>query len=474
MSEEKFEIINPDIPIIKKVRCKILYQYTGNILEYKKIYNVIKEKKDAEGNVCSYKLMDLDGNILKSYYFKWRFYDTDLISDIPAIKDRKEAIAPNMNLTFYLYSLNDSMAAFSLNYKTEVLSYFLKGGEEFMLTPDTYVEILNIPAITETITFLSIEEMKNRINFLISNGIIVKHNDRIRLTDSAINSLNAIISNTIENSPVINNDFLREEILLNNLYKLQASCFKPFIEPMNLLRGIISNKNYFLATHKIPAFVFIFFKKINDYTTKADTIINFNNTLHDYIYNTFSFYYKKDNTFINNQTIVSLNKEIHNFTYGKPYLVLNSKKIRNSLEIIKLETDNDNVYKYIDKRYLKIMEDENTPSLFMFHKFTKTLCNAESLTYIDQCAYRLCIIFLFKFTRDKDVCINKDKDVIKKLIVEKIITCLGNKQLYNVRSWFPSVPNILEDANISFNNGIFEIDSKKLQLELKTEINFMF
>ena len=45
--------------------------------------------------------------ILKSYYFKWRFYDTDFISDILLIKDEKAAIPEDMGLTIYLYYLNN-------------------------------------------------------------------------------------------------------------------------------------------------------------------------------------------------------------------------------------------------------------------------------------------------------------------------------------------------------------------------------
>lgn len=476
MSQEKDVTINPSI--IKQVRCKTLYKYTGNILKYKEIYNVIKEKKDSDGTIRAYKLMDSEGNILKSYYFKWRFYDTDFISDILLIKDEKAAIPEDMGLTIYLYYLNNSTAAFSFNYKKEIMGYFLNGDTECMLTEGVDVEILNIPAITETITFLNIKEITNKINFLISKNIIVKNNDSIRLTSQVITVLKCWEEFNG------NKHLLDKEILLNDLYKLQSSCFKPFTEPTNSLKKVNFNKNYFFGTDSIPVFVFIFFKKIVLSVTKNTTSINFKNTLTNYIHDTFSFYYKKDNTFINNQTIVSLNKEIHNFTYGKPYLVLNSKKIRNSLEIIKLETDNPNIFKYIDKRYLKIIEQENSIPLFIFHKFTKIFYKDKPLNYIDICAYKLCIIFIYSYLNLENgiVIKNKSKHVMNNEIVEKIICCVKNIHLYNTKSWFRKVPitsvfNQIENANESnsfFNDGIFEINSKKLESQLKSNININF
>jgi len=459
MSQEKYETIDP--PIIKKVRCKSLHKYTGNVLKYKEIYKVLKEKKDSKGNVYAYKLMDLEGNILKSYYFKWRFYDIDLISDSSLIKSKIATVHENMGLHFYLYSLNDSIAAFSFIYKKEVISYFLNSTSNNMLTEDTYVEMLNIPAITETITFLNVEEITNRINFLISKNIIVKDNDSIRLTSNAIYILELCVGEKLDG----NKHFLDKEILLNDLYKLQSSCFKPFIEPMNSLQGINPYNNYFLATNNIPAFVFIFFKKVNEYTN-ANTIANFKTTLHDYICNKFSFYYKKDNEFINNQTYVKLTKEIHNFTYGKPYLVLNSEKIRNTLEIIKLETDNANVFKYIDKRYLKIIEEEDTIPLFMFHKFTKSLSSDTLLNYIDITVHKLCAIFLLsQYKFKKNIVIkNEDKNIIKEQILKQIISCLGSTPLYNTKSWFHR--SVIETEEP------FEINSKKLELQIKAENGF--
>lgn len=460
MSQEKYETIDP--PIIKQVRCKSLHKYTGNVLKYKEIYKVIKEKKDFKGNVYAYKLMDLEGNILKSHYLKWRFYDTDLISDISSIKSKIAAVHENMGLSFYLYSLNDSMAAFSTIYKKEVISYFLSGDSSTMLTTDTYVEMLNIPAITETINFLNLEEIKNRISFLISKDIIVKDNDSIRLTSKAIDILKLCIGDKLDGSKHL----LDKEILLNDLYKLQSSYFKPFTEPMYLLQEINLDYNYFLGINSIPVFVFIFFKKINKYTN-ANTITHFKTTLQNYICNKFSFYYKKDNEFINNQTYVKLTKEIHNFTYGKPYLVLNSKKIRNSLEIIKLKTDNDNIFKYIDKRYLKIIEKEDTIPLFMFYKFTKSLSSDyKLLNYIDIAVYKLCFIFILsQYKFKKNIVIkNKDKNIIKAQILEQIISCLGSTPLYNTKSWFHRVPQNPEEP--------FEINSKKLELQIKAENGF--
>ena len=67
-------------------------------------------------------------------------------------------------------------------------------------------------------------------------------------------------------------------------------------------------------------------------------------------------------------------------------------------------------------------------------------------------------------------------------IVEKIICCVKNTPLYNTKAWFHKVPitsvfNQIENSNESnsfFNDGIFEINSKKLESQLKSNININF
>ncbi len=461
----------------KIVLCRSLFKYTGNILELGRHYSVYKETN------TTYFLLDDSGKKLSRSYMKWRFNDIDIDNDLMSSK----VAIPEFYGMFYFHDLQ-FYKGFSLKAKgkTSLIPLIESSNIEDVQEHSIYGNLqdsieFNLPLMTETIVFLDKKTMSERLNFLIKKDILIKENNFITLTPVAANKLVQVFNNKLlskkfwdeSNIKVILNIIKAQVfngIYLDELFKLEKKQINFYATNK---KNILTEGNFYLGEDGDSLLPFIFFKESLS-TNYERSYKNLLEEVKNELKKTLSISYKQSNNFMVEDDVI-LNKQIHNFTFGKKYKVFNCKKIRNSLEIIKLQTDNytstgEKIFKYVDKKYLKRIVNKKEDIVYDYQNFKIHNSNIHT-TFIHLIIHIMCILFIDKYVGNpqykKQVNNNmnsESKDFITDVLIVFLIKSLdkfntGNILFDTVR-WHKYLKNNI--IKHSLKEGINSKEIKKL------------